>query len=206
MVTLETRWRDACSTSGMEGQRRSSRRIVRNRYRLPSSAHYVGYVEDNETPDMIMRKFDELDKVITGDMASQTEGTPSTQLNHKKALDHELHGAMTSSGKELLLNEEQLKEIFKRTSIFNVKSTIAANHALVANSCCDQMEGWLFDEEEEGSQDDYSKSGDQAASSGSEENGGLRIDCLQAASSHKPQQPNNSSQSLLERGRLAFGP
>jgi hypothetical protein len=25
--------------------------------------HYVGYVEDGETPEMIMRKFEELDKI-----------------------------------------------------------------------------------------------------------------------------------------------
>ena len=30
---------------------------------MPSSVHYLGYVEDEETPDMIMRKFKELEKV-----------------------------------------------------------------------------------------------------------------------------------------------
>jgi len=30
---------------------------------VPSSTHYLGYVEDFETPDMIMRKFQELDNV-----------------------------------------------------------------------------------------------------------------------------------------------
>lgn len=29
----------------------------------PSEAMYVGYVEDNETPEMIMKKFEALDKV-----------------------------------------------------------------------------------------------------------------------------------------------
>jgi hypothetical protein len=30
---------------------------------MPSAIHYVGYVEDDETPEMIMKKFEELEKV-----------------------------------------------------------------------------------------------------------------------------------------------
>ena len=30
---------------------------------LPSAVHYLGYVEEDETPEMIMKKFEELDKV-----------------------------------------------------------------------------------------------------------------------------------------------
>jgi hypothetical protein len=30
---------------------------------IPSAVHYVGYVEDDETPDMIMRKFEELERI-----------------------------------------------------------------------------------------------------------------------------------------------
>jgi hypothetical protein len=30
---------------------------------MPSAVHYVGYVEDDETPEMIMKKFEELEKV-----------------------------------------------------------------------------------------------------------------------------------------------
>ena len=29
----------------------------------PSAVHYVGYVEEDETPEAIMKKFEELDKV-----------------------------------------------------------------------------------------------------------------------------------------------
>lgn len=31
---------------------------------MPSAVHYVGYVEEDETPEMIMKKFEELDKVV----------------------------------------------------------------------------------------------------------------------------------------------
>lgn len=30
---------------------------------MPSAVHYVGYVEEDETPEMIMKKFEELEKV-----------------------------------------------------------------------------------------------------------------------------------------------
>lgn len=30
---------------------------------MPSAVHYVGYVEDDETPEMIMRKFEELERI-----------------------------------------------------------------------------------------------------------------------------------------------
>lgn len=30
----------------------------------PSAVHYVGYVEEDETPEAIMKKFEELEKVI----------------------------------------------------------------------------------------------------------------------------------------------
>ena len=31
---------------------------------MPSAVHYVGYVEEDETPEMIMKKFEELEKVV----------------------------------------------------------------------------------------------------------------------------------------------
>jgi hypothetical protein len=43
---------------------RAKRRCVLRRAALPSAAHYVGYVEDDETPAMIMRKFEEMERVL----------------------------------------------------------------------------------------------------------------------------------------------
>ena len=42
-------------------KRRCAQRLARN---LPSAAHYVGYVEEDETPAMIMKKFEELERVM----------------------------------------------------------------------------------------------------------------------------------------------
>ena len=43
---------------------RPKRRCAARPGTLPSGAHYVGYVEDGETPEMIMKKFEELDRVM----------------------------------------------------------------------------------------------------------------------------------------------
>ncbi len=40
----------------------------------PSAVHYVGYVEEDETPEAIMKKFEELDKVYAaGDRRPKTK-------------------------------------------------------------------------------------------------------------------------------------
>ena len=49
--------------SGEASGRRPKRRCVSSKAAVPSAVHYVGYVEDDETPEMIMRKFEELSKV-----------------------------------------------------------------------------------------------------------------------------------------------
>ena len=46
-----------------ESGRRPKRSCARQTFAGPSEALYVGYVEDNETPEMIMKKFEALDKV-----------------------------------------------------------------------------------------------------------------------------------------------
>ncbi len=46
-----------------EGGRRPRRRCASTKAAMPSAIHYVGYVEEDETPEMIMKKFEELEKV-----------------------------------------------------------------------------------------------------------------------------------------------
>ena len=52
--------------SDQEDGRRLRRRRGGNNAAMPSATHYVGYVEEDETPEMIMKKFEELEKVSTG--------------------------------------------------------------------------------------------------------------------------------------------
>ena len=60
--------------------RRPKRRCVTARANVPSAVHYVGYVEDEETPEMIMRKFEELNKVGAR-VAFRIEVLPSPSSN-----------------------------------------------------------------------------------------------------------------------------
>jgi hypothetical protein len=53
----------ASSNPPEESGRRPKRSCARQTFAGPSEAMYVGYVEDNETPEMIMKKFEALDKV-----------------------------------------------------------------------------------------------------------------------------------------------
>ncbi|GMH35742.1 hypothetical protein BSKO_03610 [Bryopsis sp. KO-2023] len=157
-----------------EAPRRSSRRLARNRFRVPSNAHYVGYVEDNETPEMIMKKFEELDKVLTDARPkAATESTAvkdSSEDNPEKTPEdgaepsaQELKGASggEEDGGDGLLNDEQLAEVFNRTSMFTVKSAMARDEALlrqefgedVADVFCSDEEFFLS-EDDEGFYDD----------------------------------------------------
>jgi hypothetical protein len=56
---------------GEDDERRPKRRCAARKLAVPSAAHYVGYVEDEETPEMIMRKFEELDRVVQAGKASR---------------------------------------------------------------------------------------------------------------------------------------
>ena len=60
--------------------RRPKRRCVASKTAVPSAVHYVGYVEDDETPEMIMRKFEELNKVRDGLYCKRLEAQSSLQL------------------------------------------------------------------------------------------------------------------------------
>ena len=58
------------SGAGRPKRRCSSRAKVSA---APSAVHYVGYVEEDETPEAIMKKFEELDKVrAAGDRRPKT--------------------------------------------------------------------------------------------------------------------------------------
>eukprot|EP01025_Chloroclados_australasicus_P033872 TRINITY_DN3464_c1_g1_i2.p1 TRINITY_DN3464_c1_g1~~TRINITY_DN3464_c1_g1_i2.p1 ORF type:complete len:409 (-),score=31.85 TRINITY_DN3464_c1_g1_i2:303-1472(-) len=102
------------------GQPRKQRR-TRRQYVQPSAAHYLGYVEDDETPEMIMRKFQELDKIQQDQKCAQNiDQQPENDQSQIEAVDK-------------LLTEDQMEELFRNTSIFSVQSALANNQVLTAN-------------------------------------------------------------------------
>lgn len=58
---------------------RVKRLCVSRKAAIPSATHYVGYVEDEETPEMIMKKFEELDRVVA--TSQRTFGTTCPSKN-----------------------------------------------------------------------------------------------------------------------------
>lgn len=77
--------------------------------KVPSSSYYLGYVEDDETIEMIMKKFEELEKIKQNHHASSS----SCSQNHH-------------DDSSCYLNEEQQEELFKRTSHHSIQSNIYA--------------------------------------------------------------------------------
>ena len=93
-----------------------------SRERCGSSAHYVGYVEDDETPEAIMKKFEALERVQKQAQVAQKQqaGRPAGDEDMQVAEAPEAGGAGAQG--EQVLTEEVLLEVFKQTSAFNVKT------------------------------------------------------------------------------------
>jgi hypothetical protein len=116
---------------------------------MPSAVHYVGYVEDDETPESIVRKFEELERIqaaargVTAQQASAAPLLASTAAAHADAVSAPSDaaagtaaGPMPSStaaqpSTEEGLTDEQLMQVFKQTSIFTVRSAADGNAALM---------------------------------------------------------------------------
>ena len=100
---------------------------------VPSAVHYVGYVEEDETPEMIMAKFAELEEIQR--KASEAKEQDAKNPGAKNPADGEELGNLlvaTADGVQeaLGLTDEQLLQVFKQTSMFNVKTALQDNAML----------------------------------------------------------------------------
>jgi N6-adenosine-specific RNA methylase IME4 len=113
---------------------RPKRRCARAlRAELPSAVHYVGYVEDGETPEMIMAKFAELERIKgeraaaraarraeggeAGDGGASGSGAPGSAPGGAAA-------AEPRSPAGGALDDDALLEVFRQTSAFNVRGAL----------------------------------------------------------------------------------
>ncbi|KAI8971127.1 hypothetical protein BDB01DRAFT_854975 [Pilobolus umbonatus] len=90
-----------------------------------SNAHYVGYVEDEESVEAIMKKFEELERI-------QQEFS-SLQVKSKEETVDVVMSDIIDDGHLIPkdhFTEEQLEEVFKRTSAFTVKSATIDTSAI----------------------------------------------------------------------------
>ncbi|KAG2486878.1 hypothetical protein HYH03_014472 [Edaphochlamys debaryana] len=127
--------------------RRPKRRCVAAKSQVPSAIHYVGYVEDDETPEAIMKKFEELERIQKAaearrqqqqaqpvgdnDAAPTASGpSPTAAEDGGAAPRPSTVTAQPNGQQDGGLDEEALLEVFRQTSIFNVRSALANNDVL----------------------------------------------------------------------------
>jgi hypothetical protein len=91
----------------------------------------VGYVEDEESVEMIMKKFEVLERMKEGAAAS----VPPTQPTHGQTGTG--GDGSTEAAADDALTEEQLLQLFKETSTFTVRS------ALKPTDGFEEQEGFL---------------------------------------------------------------
>lgn len=122
----------AASDMGTGGRRstRNTRRGVRlDSEKVPSAIHYLGYVEEDETPEMIMKKFEEMERIKEAATSGEREALASTPL--------EGVAPVATPDDTMEMTEEQMLEVFKRTSLFNVKLAVHNNEVLA-----ERAEAW----------------------------------------------------------------
>ncbi|PRW51014.1 putative aarF domain-containing kinase chloroplastic [Chlorella sorokiniana] len=204
--------------------RRAKRRCARNRFTagsMPSAIHYVGYVEDDETPEMIMAKFAELERIQAAAAAAKAaqgqQGAAAAagqQQQQQQQQQQEQRGPGHQDGEEGLqlggaggdpqqpaaaaqqqqqqqqqqvaggseeggLTEEQLLEVFKQTSMFNVRTALEGNEVLLGIDDYLEAAAERYGDDEDMSDDEdllraFWSDEDEVALSGSDEEGGRR--------------------------------
>lgn len=135
---------------------RNRRRCVLRKTAVPDATHYVGYVEDQETPEMIMKKFEEMEKIKAASRRPAQAAAPaaaaaaaavpadaagpsgSRAVSEAAAAGSELTALEQQDadigGEEAPLDQQQLQAIFKATSMYNVKSVLGNNEALMLDA------------------------------------------------------------------------
>jgi hypothetical protein len=129
---------------------RPKRRSVLRKNAVPDATHYVGYVEDEETPEMIMRKFEEMERIkaSSGKRSSSVpadEQPGSSTAAEAAAAAVQQEAAASPAHDEDALDQEQLHAVFKATSMFNVKSVLSNNEALMVGTRAQERPGYTSD-------------------------------------------------------------
>ncbi|XP_063932624.1 uncharacterized protein LOC135144525 [Zophobas morio] len=127
------------------------RRAIKFSKSQPSCSHYVGYVEDGESVSSIMKKFEELEKY------KEQLALNNDKHNLQTIENTETHSLPASN--EKILTEEQLEEIFKRTSMFSAKSIIN-NNAVIFDSWLSEDEDLIIEALELPNESDYDNDSD----------------------------------------------
>ncbi|RUS19785.1 hypothetical protein BC938DRAFT_475671, partial [Jimgerdemannia flammicorona] len=147
-----------------------SRRKRKERPTIASNIHYVGYVEDEESVEAIMKKFEELER-IQKEIASSTPASSarrnSSENKENEPTTHNVHEDRDESKSSAVplpasspdsqgFTEAQLEEVFRRTSAFTVKSAVMDE---VYVDELDELELW----QQDGNMDEFVEEDDYIA-------------------------------------------
>jgi hypothetical protein len=103
--------------------------LINGTFIQPSNAHYVGYVEENESIEAIMKKFEELARMeeeFAKSKAATVSAPDADEAGSSMVTDGEsvMEGVQEAPGAGSGFTDEQLQEIFRRTSGFTVRSML----------------------------------------------------------------------------------
>ena len=124
----------------------SSRPRRKCRKTKPNPVMYVGYVEDDETPEMIMKKFATMEQCLS--------------KSHEQNLVEYDNENKTKTENQQNINEQRLTKIFQETSNFSVSSVLKNNEVLWEQPILDE-DGFIVAYEKQNLHDTfYDENGD----------------------------------------------
>lgn len=101
------------------------------RRKKPNAALYVGYVEDDETPDMIMKKFEMMERMH--EATRKAKPPPVTGKAGKAEMSDD-----DEEEEETALTEEQLVTLFNDTSYYSLNSLQKNNDIMFQKQTLDE--------------------------------------------------------------------
>eukprot|EP00484_Ammonia_sp_Unknown_P029502 CAMPEP_0197035526 /NCGR_PEP_ID=MMETSP1384-20130603/13299_1 /TAXON_ID=29189 /ORGANISM="Ammonia sp." /LENGTH=513 /DNA_ID=CAMNT_0042465599 /DNA_START=69 /DNA_END=1607 /DNA_ORIENTATION=- len=120
----------------------------------PNKALYVGYVEDDETPEMIMKKFSEMERMVEAakkahraqkktveEKAGNNAKSSKAEMSDSED-DDEDGGKAKKSNQDAALTEEQLVSLFNDTSYYSINSLKRNNDIMFQKQTVDE-EGFV---------------------------------------------------------------
>eukprot|EP00485_Elphidium_margaritaceum_P018255 CAMPEP_0202727042 /NCGR_PEP_ID=MMETSP1385-20130828/184919_1 /ASSEMBLY_ACC=CAM_ASM_000861 /TAXON_ID=933848 /ORGANISM="Elphidium margaritaceum" /LENGTH=575 /DNA_ID=CAMNT_0049393275 /DNA_START=48 /DNA_END=1777 /DNA_ORIENTATION=+ len=118
------------------------------RHKKPNAALYVGYVEDEETPEMIMKKFAEMEKMyaVAAEAKAKQQHASGGAKNSKAEMsdDDEDEAIEHKKEEDAPFTEEQLVSLFNDTSYYSIQSLKSNNDIMRQVQTVDE-EGFVVD-------------------------------------------------------------
>lgn len=113
----------------------STRNTRQTRKAKPNAALYVGYVEDDETPEMIMKKFQMMEEMAAANVKNKKK-KELTSADKAEASDSDEEDDQDKNNEAL--SEQQLAELFTNTSYYSLNSLQRNNDIMFTKQTVDE--------------------------------------------------------------------